>query len=142
MIVTWASVREYTLNFRPQPTDGKAYGYREVRDEVDRLLDDVTLTTVALAIALGWSLYQVALGVSSLVTTYFTSNLIGQNKELFFEVQLSQGLSWQVGSHVLTFGRLVAGLIEFALVLAVALVVRKRAHRADAPRGQTDPPLA
>jgi len=102
--------------------------HQSMRAGLDRLLHDATLTALAFAIALGWSLYQVAVGVSSLVTTYFTSPN-GQDKALFFDVQLSQGLAWQVGSHVLAFGRLVAGVIELVLVLLIALLVRRRAAR-------------
>ena len=67
-----------------------------------------------------------ALGVSALVTTFFTASPHGQINALLLEVQFSQGLTWQVGGHVMTFGKLVAGLIELALVLAVALLVRRR----------------
>jgi hypothetical protein len=38
-----------------------------MRDGFDRLLRDLTLVTLALAIAIGWSLIQVATGVATLV---------------------------------------------------------------------------
>ena len=98
-----------------------------VRSELVHLLRDTTLTTVALAIALGWSLFQVAAGVSTLVTTLLTQSAPhGETQAMVFQYQFTQGLTWQVGSHILTVGRLVSGLIDLTIVLGVALLVQRR----------------
>jgi hypothetical protein len=100
-----------------------------VREALDRLLKDLTLTTVALAIALGWSLYQFAAGVSELVATLF----IDYGDDLDRNLAPYLPLTWQVGHRVLTFDRLLRGSIELAVVLGVAAYVR---HRGDATRNR------
>jgi hypothetical protein len=86
-----------------------------MRRDLERLLRDTTLTTFAFAIALGWSLFQVALGVGYLITA---------------ALQRTQGpgpgLSFAVGSHIFDFQPLVQALIEFGIVLVVVLLVRQR----------------
>lgn len=39
-----------------------------MQDALEQLLRDLTLVTIALAIALGWALFQVAQGVAQLVS--------------------------------------------------------------------------
>ena len=106
-----------------------------MRENLHRLLDDLTLTTLALAIGLGWSLYQVGVGLANLITTYFTPVARGHgyptNLSFYLtEVRLSQGgLAWVVGHRIVTVGKLVSGLVELGLVLLVALFVKHRAFR-------------
>jgi hypothetical protein len=99
-------------------------------EALDRLLRDLTLVTIALAIALGWSLFQVASGVSELVTTLFID--YPDSAEILRGSRLSEPLTWGVGDRVLTFGPLLRGSIELAVVLGVALFVRSRHGRDDA----------
>jgi hypothetical protein len=82
---------------------------------MDRLLRDATLTTLAFAIALGWSLLQVALGVGYLITAAL------QRTE-----GSSPGLSFAVGSHIFDFQPLIQALIEFGVVVGVVLLVRRQ----------------
>jgi hypothetical protein len=85
-------------------------------------LRDVQLGTIALAIALGWSLYQTALGVATLVETYIASGTGGWTGYVSAQ---GIGLTWVWHHHVFTFGQLVLGLIELGTVLLVAAYVRR-----------------
>jgi hypothetical protein len=89
-----------------------------VRRDLERLLRETTLTALAFAIALGWSLYQAASGFAYLITSALDSVDTG-------ETYLGP-LTWKVGNHVFAFAQLIQGLIELALVLAVILFVRRR----------------
>jgi hypothetical protein len=91
-----------------------------MRADLEELLREVTLITLAFAIALGWSLYQVASGFA-----YFVSILLQRFSAEEFGSPASD-LSWQVGHRVLAFGALVRGLVELGLVLGVILLVRRR----------------
>lgn len=106
-----------------------------MRDAVTRLLRELTLVTFALAIALGWSLIQVAEGVAQLVTGLLYD--LGEEGEAsvggYFPFTTYSGvLAWTVWGRALTFGPLVAGLVQLGVVLAVAAVVYRR-FRADTP---------
>jgi hypothetical protein len=92
-----------------------------VRSDLERVLRDVTLTTLALAIALGWSLYETVYGLAYFITTLL---------QRFSPSELAGGgslgdLSWPVGNHVLAFGPLLRGLIEVSVVLVVVAFVRR-----------------
>jgi hypothetical protein len=93
-----------------------------MRELLDRILRDATLVTLALALALGWTLVLTAQGIADTVSTllnhYQQSDLLDPRP-----------LTWIVGGRLLTFYSLVTGLIAFAVVLIVALLVRKRALR-------------
>jgi hypothetical protein len=94
-------------------------------DALDQLIRDVTLVTLALAIAVGWSLFQVASGIADLVSTLLID--FPSEAEVFAE-NLSQPLTWELGGRVLTFGSLFRGTIELAVALLVTyLVLRARA---------------
>lgn len=97
---------------------------RPVQEALDRLLREAMLVTIALGIGLGWSLFQVAQGVatsvSGLLTKYPASELAGYSN--------SQPLTWIVHGRVLTFASLLTGLIELAVVLAVAVYLTSRAR--------------
>lgn len=82
---------------------------------------DTTLTTLAFAIALGWTLYQVAAGVATLITVALDSYDEPFNNPYAM-------LTWVWGNHVFTFQPLLQGLIEFAVVLVVVLVVQRRSR--------------
>jgi hypothetical protein len=99
-----------------------------MRDYVDRLLSQTTLVTLALAIALGWSLFQVAKGVSDLVNGLLTTVPTSSG---FGTVLRSQPATWTVGDRVLTFTSLIAGLVELGVVLAVGWLVGRRATLGD-----------
>jgi hypothetical protein len=78
---------------------------------------------LAFAIALGWSLFQVASGLGYLITTAL------RTANDSFGVVVLGGLAWNVGGHILVFDQLVQGLIEFGVVLAVFLVVPRSSRR-------------
>ena len=90
---------------------------------LDRLLRDATLLAIALGIALGWALFQVAHGVSVLINTLLADYPAAPGIHAFnFEP-----LTWEVGGRLLTFAELPRGLVEHGVVLAVALfLVRRR----------------
>jgi hypothetical protein len=91
-----------------------------VRQDLERLLRETTLTTVVFAIALGWSLYQVASGLASLIVLALQDSG-GADYEI-----LRPGIGWTWGGHIFNFQGLLQGLIEFVVVLAVALIIRRR----------------
>jgi hypothetical protein len=116
-----------------------------VRDALDRLLRDLTLVTFALAIALGWSLIQVAEGVAAVVTGLLyelPDDDSGSGGPNFFApyslTEYGGVLTWDVGGHILSLGALVAGLVQLGVVLAVAALVYRR-FRADSPQDTAEP---
>jgi hypothetical protein len=92
-----------------------------LRQDLERLLRETTLTTLAFAIALGWSLYQVASGLGGLIVLALQNSGDG-------DFPLPTGIGWTWDGHIFEFQPLLQGLIEFALVLAVVLLVRRRAR--------------
>lgn len=110
-----------------------------MRESLDRLLRDLTLVTLALAIALGWALFQVAEGVAQLVSgLLYEAPGIGGDLGLVPYGLYTGVLTWEVGGRLLTFGQLVVGLVELAFVLAVAALVYRRFH-GDSPQGTPEP---
>lgn len=93
-----------------------------MRTELERLLREVTLVTLAFAIALGWSLYQAVSGLAGFITTLLQRFSSSDLTSPFGD------LSWTVGHHVLVFGPLLRGVIELAVVLCVILLVRRHAE--------------
>jgi hypothetical protein len=88
-----------------------------VRSELKLLLRNTTLTALAFVIALGWSLYQVAVGVGSLIALGLqNTGSEGGNPPV--------SVVW--GEHVFYFQPLLQDLIALAAVLAVVLVVQRR----------------
>src|SRR5215208_3006987 len=71
-----------------------------MREHFDRLLAQTSLVTLALAIAIGWSLFQVAKGVADLVNVLLTEYPNGS--QLISYVN-SQPATWIVQGRVLTF---------------------------------------
>ena len=92
-------------------------------ESLDRLRRDRTLVAVALGVAIGTSLWQVATGISSLVTTLL-KNYPSDGYSLGFEP-----LTWRIGTRVVALGGLVGGLIELTIVLLVAAWVYRRGSR-------------
>ena len=97
-----------------------------MHQQLDALLDDLTLTTVALALAIGWSLYELAHGVATFVDALGThvsrSDASGYASFGF----TGSGFTWIVHRHIVALDGIVVGLVELALVLLVAAVVRGR----------------
>jgi hypothetical protein len=112
-----------------------------VRESLQRPLRDGTLVTIAFAIALGLSLYSVAQGANVLVT-----NLLKENPRLDSTGDIGNlvsqynagALTWRVGNRVLTFGALVGGLVELAVVLAAATFVYRWRDRDANPPSTSD----
>jgi hypothetical protein len=97
-----------------------------MRDGFDRLLRDLTLVTLALGIAIGWSLIQVATGMAALVGGILYE-VDAENPFLgFYGAQWIGVLAWDVGGRILSFGPLVVGLVQLSVVLAVAALVYRR----------------
>jgi len=94
-----------------------------MREDLERLLRDTTLTTLALAIAIGWSLFEVCRGAATLVDG-LTTHAGNPNSDAI--IVNGYGLTWMVGHHILTFDALVIGLVELAVALGVAVIVRRR----------------
>ncbi|MFL5938500.1 MAG: hypothetical protein ACJ744_16215 [Gaiellaceae bacterium] len=94
-----------------------------MREHLDRLLAQTTLVTLALAIAVGWSLFQVAKGVADLVNGLLTNYPDGTG---FGVVARTQPATWVLGDRVLTFTTLIEGVVELAVVLVVAVLIYRR----------------
>jgi hypothetical protein len=101
-----------------------------MRESFERLLRDLTLVTLALAIAIGWSLIQVAEGFAALISgLLYEISDEGPAPNFFAPYGLTEWggvLTWEVGGRVLTFGSLVVGLVQLAVVLVVAAFVYRR----------------
>ena len=96
-----------------------------LRDELDRFLEDVTLLTVAFAIAFGWALYSLAHGVAICIDE-LTVHYPPRDAGSFPSGNANGGLSWDVGRHVITLDPILVGLLQLIFVLAVAMYVRSR----------------
>jgi hypothetical protein len=90
-----------------------------MRDAFDDLVGDETLTGLACAIAIGWSLYQVAHGFALFVDG-LTTNVSQQ------DVFTTNGLTWTVGHRLITLDALAVGLIELAVAVGAAVYLRRR----------------
>jgi hypothetical protein len=98
-----------------------------MREELDRLLEDLTLLTIAFAIALGWSLFQLAHGVATFIDGLTVHVPAGTDGGQFFGQ--GGGLSWIVDRHIISLDGILTGLVELASVLLVAVFVRSRFGR-------------
>ena len=94
-----------------------------MRDELEALLRDATVTVIAFAIALGWSLYQLVHGVATFVDALTTHV---PNGDIPYYPSTGAGLTWVIHRRIVSLDGIVMGLIEVALVLAVAAFVRRR----------------
>ena len=95
-----------------------------VREDLEALLREASLVAIALGIALGWSVFQVARGVADLVTGLLTKYPSGSDAT--FALSLHP-VAWVVRGRILTLGSLIAGLVELAVVLVFAAWLAKRA---------------
>ena len=95
-----------------------------MREDVERLLQDLTLGTLVFGIAIGWSLYSVAHGAAVFVDG-LTTHLSSQDSP-FSQTVSGGGLTWAVGHHIVTLDPLLIGLVELALVIAAAIYVNRR----------------
>ena len=97
------------------------------------VMQDVQLTTLALAIGFGLALIQMAEGVA-----YFIQGLAVHGSGVHdipgFPTLPAEAnaLTWVFGGHLFEFGQLVNGLIELGVLLLVAILVRRHAQP-DAP---------
>jgi hypothetical protein len=111
-----------------------------MRDSIAGLLHDLTVVTLALAIAIGWSLIQVAEGVAVLVSgLLYEIGDEGSAPNFFAPYALSEWggvLTWEVGGRVLSLGSLVAGVVQLGVVLVVAAFIHRhfRTDSADEER--------
>jgi ABC-type arginine transport system permease subunit len=95
-----------------------------MRQSIERLLRDATLVTLALALALGWTLVLFAQGVSETITTLFTH----YSDSDLLDLSGGRPLTWAVGDRVLTLNALVSGLIALGVVVAVAMLIDRRSR--------------
>jgi len=98
------------------------------------VLRDVQLSTLAFAIALGWSLFQLAEGVAAFIEglaihTHDGTEAFSYTASLY--PQQGGGLTWTWGHHLFYFGQFVLGLIEVCVVLSVAALARRYTRRSD-----------
>jgi hypothetical protein len=98
-----------------------------MREHFDRLLAQTSIVTLALGIAIGWSLFQVAKGVADLVQGLLTHYPTGTQYTAYVR---SQSATWIVGGRVLTLTSLITGLVELAVVLLVAGLIAARSRPA------------
>ena len=96
-----------------------------MRDHIDSFLDQTTLVALALAIAVGWSLFQVAKGVADFVNGLLTKYPPGTELSL---VANSQPATWIVHGRLLTFTTFIEGAVEFAFVVFVAVWVGRQSR--------------
>jgi hypothetical protein len=104
-----------------------------LREELERLRRDAPVTTLALGIAGGFALLDLARGVSSFVEGLLTNQSHSDGFPGSLLAGTSGGLSWQVGHRVLTFDRLLSGLIELAVVATAAILIARRPRELPPP---------
>lgn len=99
-----------------------------LRQDLDRLLEDTTMLTIAFAIALGWSLFELARGLAQFIDA-LTLHLPPPDPNAFGGRGYGSGgggLSWVVGRHLISLDGLLIGVLQLVFVLAVAAYVRSR----------------
>ena len=97
-----------------------------MHDDLERLLRDVSLVTLAFGIAIGWSLYQFAHGVATFVDGLVT-HLPASETNGFSPIP-GGGLTWVVGHRIVALDGIVIALIQLAVVLALAAFLRRRSR--------------
>jgi len=95
-----------------------------MREAFERLWEEATLAIIALGIALGYALASLAQGVGQTLT-----GLTVDTGDDAFSSGSGDWLAWNVGGHVLNVAPTVGGLVEVAVVLAIAAVVVRRLDR-------------
>ena len=97
-----------------------------MREDLDRILQDATLVTIAFAIAIGWSLYQLAHGIAFFIDGLTVHLPAASPNGLIPYSSESGGLTWIVGRRYIALDGIVIGLLELGVVLLVAVAVRRR----------------
>jgi hypothetical protein len=93
-----------------------------MRRSFNGLLRDFDVMSLALAIPIGWALYQVAHGVGQFVSYLTVDSPDGTGGSLSY----IGPLAWSLSGHIVYLGSLVVGLVELAVVVSVAAVVHAR----------------
>ena len=93
-----------------------------MREDLERLLDDITVVTLAIAIAVGWSLYQLAHGIAAFVDGLLTHVPSADSGGYI-------GLTWVVGHRLVAVDGIVYGAVELLVALAVAVWLAGRSQR-------------
>jgi len=100
-----------------------------MRDDLDSLLRDTTLTTLLLAIAIGWSLYQFVHGVGTFIDGLLTHLPPGVSDS--FSAPISGGaLTWVVGHRLVSLDAALIGAIELSIAATAAVFIQRRRGRA------------
>lgn len=100
------------------------------------LIRDVSLVTLALGLALGWSLYQIALGVAYFVEDISIHGALAASDGRYAVPVTVGAFTWVVRGRILNLDQLVMGLIDLGSILAIALLIesmRRRLHAGSEP---------
>jgi hypothetical protein len=99
-----------------------------MRADLGRLIRDVSLVTLALAIALGWAVLDLTRGIASFVDHLLLHVPAHQDNAIAFAYSPGGGaLTWVVHQHVITLDGMLTGAIEVgAVLLAATLIARRR----------------
>ena len=98
----------------------------DLRAQLEDLRRDAPLVTLALGIAAAYALLDIAHGVAGFIEGLLTNQSSDGGLPISFLTGGNDGLSWRLGHRVLTFDRLVTGLIELGVVVSAAVLVRRR----------------
>ena len=85
----------------------------------------LSLLTLMLGVALGWSLFEIARGIGVFVTTLLKHV---PNEGLY----QYQPLAWQVGDRVIVVQEVVEGFIELGLLLVLTAGIARVRRRSEA----------
>lgn len=107
-------------------TDPRSSIEPSLREALEDFLGDRPLTRLAVAIAVGWSLYQVVHGAAQLVDGLLT-HVPSQGP--FSGYLGCGGLCWEAGHRIVDIDPLLLGLIELTLAVAVGVYLRRRNPR-------------
>ena len=107
--------------------------------DLRRLLDEASLLTLALALALGWSVWNLAQSIATFIDRLLLHLPAHQGADIGFAYAYATSggaLTWVVHRRLISLDGIVTGLIEVAAVLLVAvLVIRLRSSgQAEAPK--------
>jgi hypothetical protein len=103
-----------------------------VFDDLIRFMREPSWISLALAIPLGWSVFQLAHGVAAFVDALFfhlPPRQAGLGGIYAYPIAYASGggaLTWGVHQHVVTLDGILIGAIEVTLVVLVATFVARR----------------
>lgn len=86
-----------------------------MRADLERIMEDTSLLTIAFAVALGWCLFEFASGVGFVLVGALETS----------EGPRPGGPNVRIADRVLVFGPLLQGTIELLVVLAVMVSARR-----------------